>query len=71
MSSVLISHSYALPFGRYCKTQVAPENIVALRELCRQRFFVVDMASDFKRKKFFPNMRNFSPTPSANRPSNF
>ena len=24
--------------------------IVALRELCRQRFFVVDMASDFKRK---------------------
>ena len=37
-------------FGRYCETQVAPENIVALRELCRQRFFVVDMASDFKRK---------------------
>ena len=35
-------------FGRY--SQVAPENIVALRELCRQRFFVVDMASDFKRK---------------------
>ena len=37
-------------FGRYCETQVAPENIVALRELCRQRFFVVDMASDLKRK---------------------
>ena len=37
-------------FGHYCETQVAPENIVALRELCRQRFFVVDMASDFKRK---------------------
>ena len=37
-------------FGRYCETQVALENIVALRELCRQRFFVVDMASDFKRK---------------------
>ena len=37
-------------FGRYCETQVAPENIVALRELCRQRFFVVNMASDFKRK---------------------
>ena len=37
-------------FGRYCETQVAPENIVALRELCRQRFFIVDMASDFKRK---------------------
>ena len=37
-------------FGRYCETQVAPENIVALRELCRQRFFVVDMASDLKHK---------------------
>ena len=37
-------------FGRYCETKVAPENIFALRELCRQRFFVVDMASDFKRK---------------------
>lgn len=37
-------------FGRYCETQVAPENIVALRELCRQRFFIVDTASDFKRK---------------------
>ena len=37
-------------FGRYCETQVAPENIVALRELYRQRFFIVDMASDLKRK---------------------
>ena len=37
-------------FGHYCETQVAPKNIIALRELCRQRFFVVDMASDFKRK---------------------
>lgn len=37
-------------FGRYCETQVAPENIVALRELCRQRFFIVDMSSDLKRK---------------------
>ena len=37
-------------FGRYCETQVPPENIQALRELCRQRFFIVDTASDFKRK---------------------
>lgn len=37
-------------FGRYCETQVAPENIVALRELCRQRFFVIDMTGDLKRK---------------------
>ena len=52
-------------FGRYCETQVAPENIVALRELCRQRFFIVDMASDFKRKTLalidqtFPEYENF------------
>ena len=37
-------------FGRYCETQVSPENIVALRELCRQCFLVVDMTSDLKRK---------------------
>ena len=37
-------------FGRYCETQVPPENILAVRELCRQRFFVVDTAADFKRK---------------------
>ncbi len=50
-------------FGRYCETQVAPENIVALRSLCRQIFFVVDMASDIKRKiialldQTFPDIR--------------
>ena len=37
-------------FGRYCKTQVAPEDLQSMRELCRQRFYVVDTASDFKRK---------------------
>ena len=37
-------------FGRYCETLVAPENIVALHELCCQLFFSVDMASDLKRK---------------------
>jgi len=37
-------------FGRYCKTSVAPEDLQAMRELCRQRFYVVDTASDFKRK---------------------
>ena len=26
-------------FGRYCETQVAPEDILAIRELCRQRLF--------------------------------
>ena len=37
-------------FGRYCQTSVAPEDILSLRELCRQRFYIVDTASDFKRK---------------------
>ena len=36
--------------GRYSKTEILPENIHALRELCRQRFYVIDMASDIKRK---------------------
>ena len=37
-------------FGRYCETAVATPDIHALRELCRHRFFVVDMVSDLKRK---------------------
>ena len=36
--------------GRYSKTEILPENIHALRELCRQRFYIVDIASDIKRK---------------------
>ena len=36
--------------GRYSNTEILPENIHALRELCRQRFYVIDMASDIKRK---------------------
>ena len=39
-----------LRIGRYTKTEVLPENVHALRELCRQRFYVIDMASDIKRK---------------------
>ena len=37
-------------FGRYCETSPAPADLQAMRELCRQRFFVIDMASDLKRK---------------------
>ena len=37
-------------FGRYCETSVEPGDLQALRELCRQRFYIVDMVSDFKRK---------------------
>ena len=39
-----------LRIGRYTNTEVLPENIHALRELCRQRFYVIDMAADIKRK---------------------
>ncbi len=30
--------------GRYSQTEILPEDIHALRELCRQRFYVIDMA---------------------------
>ena len=36
--------------GRYSNTEILPEDIHALRELCRQRFYVIDMTSDIKRK---------------------
>jgi molybdopterin/thiamine biosynthesis adenylyltransferase len=39
-----------LRIGRYTKTEVLAEKIHALRELCRQRFYVIDMASDIKHK---------------------
>lgn len=37
-------------FGRYSKTSALPADIHALRELCRHRFYIVDMVSDLKRK---------------------
>ena len=37
-------------FGRYCETSVQPGDLQAMRELCRQRFYIIDMASDLKRK---------------------
>lgn len=36
--------------GRHCETQILSGDILSLRELCRQRFYVVDMISDLKRK---------------------
>lgn len=36
--------------GRHCETQISSGDLIALRELCRQRFYVVDMISDLKRK---------------------
>ena len=39
-----------LRFGRYSETKVPQEKAFALRELCRNRFYLVDSASDLKRK---------------------
>ena len=37
-------------FGRYKASSVPQEKLLALRELCRNRFYLIDMASDLKRK---------------------
>ena len=37
-------------FGRFSETKVPQEKLFALRELCRNRFWLVDTASDMKRK---------------------
>ena len=48
VDSVIIAD--VIRFGRYCETSVEPGDLQAMRELCRQRFYVVDMTSDLKRK---------------------
>lgn len=37
-------------FGRYFASSVPQEKLLALRELCRNRFYLKDLASDLKRK---------------------
>lgn len=37
-------------FGRYKASRVPQDKLLALRELCRNRFYLIDMASDLKRK---------------------
>lgn len=37
-------------FGRYKASRVPQEKLLALRELCRNRFYLIDMGSDLKRK---------------------
>lgn len=37
-------------FGRYAQSNVAQDKLQALKELCRNRYYLVDMASDLKRK---------------------
>ena len=48
VDSVIIAD--VIRFGRYCETSVEPGDLQAMRELCRPRFYVIDMASDLKRK---------------------
>ena len=36
--------------GRYCETTVSDDKMLTLRDLTRQRFYLVDMISDLKRK---------------------
>lgn len=48
VDSVIIAD--VIRFSRYCETSVEPGDLQAMRELCRQRFYVIDMASDLKRK---------------------
>lgn len=36
--------------GRYCETTVSDDKMLALRDLTRQRFYLVDIISDLKRK---------------------
>lgn len=51
--------------GEYSETQLADDKIISLRDLSRQRFFLVDMASDIKRKiiammdRIFPEYQDF------------
>lgn len=51
--------------GEYSETQLSDDKIISLRDLSRQRFFLVDMASDLKRKiiammdRIFPEYQDF------------
>ena len=52
-------------FGRYSASSVPQDNLLALRELCRNRFYLMDVASDLKRKivalldQIFPEYETF------------
>ena len=41
---------FPIRFGRYKASSVPQEKLLALRELCRNRFYLIDMGSDLKRK---------------------
>ena len=39
--------------GRYCETTISDDKMLALRDLTRQRFYLVVMISDLKQKSLF------------------
>lgn len=51
--------------GKFSETQLSSDKMIDLRDLCRQRFYLVDMASDLKRKiicmmdRIFPEYEDF------------
>lgn len=51
--------------GQYSETKLADDNMLAMRDLCRQRFFLVDIMADLKRKiivmmdRIFPEYQGF------------
>lgn len=51
--------------GKYSETPLSDDKIISLRDLCRQRFYLIDMASDLKRKiiammdRVFPEYEDF------------
>lgn len=61
-------------FGRYKASSVPQEKLLALRELCRNRFYLIDMGSDLKRKitalldQVFPSSRPNLTASSASLP---
>lgn len=48
VDSVIIAD--VIRFGRYSESAIAQPDLLALRDLTRQRFYLVDMISDLKRK---------------------
>lgn len=51
--------------GQYAETKLADDNMLSMRDLCRQRFFLVDIVADLKRKiiammdRIFPEYQGF------------
>jgi len=62
VDSVIIAN--VIRIGRYCETAIAEPNLLEMRELTRQRFYIVDSVSDLKRKALTLLDRVFPEYPS-------